>query len=222
MATAYLYPNSDDSMTNPWPLSGPWYTLIDDVKGAYDDGTTYISNPGGASTTTMIFGMDQLSLYPVGTISNVIFEVRQRREITINPNAYLRISGTDYWNLTTTGGWITQNNSSGTNPHTAAAWTTNDLDNIQTKFQVVSGGAGFYANSTAMNLEVTYTPGGSCCFWHMALWLPPLLGLASHGLLKSEAMQIYRNVRKCKGHPSSDAEWKDLLWNLVRRPVYAY
>ena len=71
---------------------------------------------------------------------------------------------------------------------------------------------------TYFNCVVTFTPVAGYQAYMVSSWIPPLIGLASHALMKSEIVQILRNLKTC---PSSDEEFARIIEGFQVRPRFA-
>ncbi len=78
-----------------------------------------------------------------------------------------------------------------------------------------SGGTVF---CTFFKCTVTFTPTVGTQAYMVSQWLLPLIGAASHGLLKSEIVQILRNL---KIRPSNDEEFARIIEGFHVRPRFA-
>lgn len=81
-----------------------------------------------------------------------------------------------------------------------------------------TSGSGADGGYTTAYLNVDFNPAGGGFTLYVAQWLLPLLGAASHALLKREMVEILSNLRV---RPSSDEEFARLLEAFKVRPRFA-
>jgi len=96
-------------------------------------------------------------------------------------------------------------------------WTGADFTNIEFGVYLVTNiGTGWHRCYHAW-MVVDYTMGAGS-FAHLLLqWLPPLLALASHSLMKSEIVEILSNL---KLRPSNDEDFARILEAFRVRPKF--
>jgi hypothetical protein len=67
--------------------------------------------------------------------------------------------------------------------------------------------------------EITYGPNPAGWSYLVSQWIPPLLAVASHGLLHREVVSILKNLRS---RPTESSEVRRLLEVFIRRPAYGF
>ena len=168
VSSVKFLPDTDGEMTGVVngvpgaPHSAPYYQYIDDPIGAHDGDTTYNFNSSGVDGNgqRFIYSSGYLSSIPEGAtinkvrvagyieFTNVIYEARWLLKMgdTDRPGATMVFTIAD---------WHFRFEDWATNPVTAAAWTREELADIQ-EFGIEVVGATF-VRSTQIYLEIFYT-----------------------------------------------------------------
>lgn len=102
------------------------------------------------------------------------------------------------------------------------AFQITDFNGLTSGFQTGYGscntGTADETRCTRAHVVTTWTPAAGSYTWLLQCWLPPLIAVASHGLLRSELAKILRNLRT---RPSSDEDFRRLLEAFRVRPRFA-
>jgi hypothetical protein len=218
MPQSRLYPNATPTDTG-WNKVGEAtaHLCVDDAFGAYDDGTTEINWTG----TPLKYCICDLQNGPsFGYYAEKVqWELRARENATPGPS-YLRINGSDYVGLTpANAAWTTYTSAwQLTNPDTGSGWTAAVINAMQLHLRSGNTG-GLTTYITAANALLSYYPATGGFAYLIAQWLPPILAVASHGLLKREIMRI---LSRQKHLPIHDEDFARIQEALQRRPAYGF
>ncbi len=199
MPTELLYANADlnegTGITKVGAATS--YQCIDDVRGAYDDGTTYIQ----LFHTSATFNHDgvQDTTTPIASVEWVNHQSRGIKEVAgaQTLNCYLRIGSTDYMIISTTETiWTTKTSGNqATNPDTSTAWDVIGVNSI-TVIQRTGGASGaFWTKCSGQNVQFSFTPPSGGIMWLLQGWIPPLIAAASHGVDLTMLKQFYSSRR---------------------------
>ncbi len=219
MPVEYLYPSSTDS--NNWTITGAAsaHQALDDIHATYDDSTTMIECNTAASRTC-ICSLGNLSQEGIVVTSVQLCMRAQRRSGSVESvHGYCRVNGSDYLHVQADAidTWVTKTSSSQTSPDTGLAWIVPEVNGSKVK--------GYMNNTTnigdlsALHLDVTYVFAGGGFAYLIGQWLPPLLAVASHGLLKREVASVLSRLRI---RPCHKEDFARIFEALRRRPAYGF
>ncbi len=219
MPLVYLYPNG--TVFNDMTLQGAAtaHEATDDVHGAEDGDTTRVYG-GSASVQHAEVNMDDMPI-GVGAIVNLSNHASLYCQNVNWMVVYVRIAAANYLGV--------QNSSINTwqkkegvaqaaSPVTAIAWTVSEI-NGATAYVYKPGDSGIWKSCSAVHWAVNYINAAGSFVHLLSQWLPPILAMASHGLLKREVSQILSSL---KVQPSLPEDFARIFEALRRRPVYGY
>ncbi len=216
MGIAVLQPDGIGNH-DQWTLGGG-VTKWQNVKLPDDDNTTRIveSNVNNRQS----FTIDDL---PTASAVNSV-EVKMRADKTGAAdnvvNMFTRLGGTnlDYGNHTVSTSWTDYTNSGVGRPG-GGSWAPADFPPVGALELGVrlQSSAGDSARVTTLYMNVSFEPPSGGFIWLLAQWLPPLLSVASHGLMKREITEILQNLRV---QPSSPEEFARIFEAFQRRPAW--
>ena len=98
------------------------------------------------------------------------------------------------------------------------SWSVADVNNSLTCVKnILSGATGIQVSTIQMNVDWAFLGGGFA--YLIGQWLPPLLAVASHGLLRREVISILSRLRT---RPSNKEDFACIFEAFRRRPVYGF
>ncbi len=221
MATTDLYPESTFSNDLTVVGAATADAALDDLRGAYSD-SDYIWGDS-ASNQNAYLEIPSLPLN-AAVIKNVNFEARCNSAGGSGASAGVMLpqnSGGTYYNQVawiTVPAFSTKNNNLANNPHTIRQWTPGEINAMGLRF-FRAGDIALTKSCSAINVRVTWEEevGGFALF--VSSWLPPLLAVASHGLLIREIVSI---LARLSTRPSSERELRKLREAFEVRPRFCF
>jgi hypothetical protein len=230
MPDTYLYPDGDDIVTlfeNQASSGVNLYLSIDDLQGAPDDSSTYVTCIG-VNPSTYRATVDNTT---AGVILAVNMYTRQRvTNLAINGTSQIRlnIGGGNYWAISTnTTSYVTYSHGWDTvDPSTSGNWTPAVVNSCKLTF-TQSGDAIHQYRITSAYLGVRSAGGGGLLAFGWEILMPLIsTGLFSHGLMCEKLDTIRTGIREILGHPKNlpvpwfEDEIKSITDGLFVRPVY--
>lgn len=105
----------------------------------------------------------------------------------------------------------------------SGVWAPADFDGSSTSLMAgvqaanMAAGDGVRVTTLYLSVEYLYAADGFALF--VSQWLPPILAVASHGLMKHEIIEILGRI---KNRPSNREDFDRLLEAFRRRPRFAF
>lgn len=217
-----LEPSADGTHNN-WDLvlgASKWEAC----KLPYDADTTYIkeTSPGA---TKQSFVMDDM---PAGTaqIDSHDLKIRVRDNTGDADHCHFRsftkIAGdeeasADHGESPNT--YTTYLKVFANNPTAGTGWTVAQVNACELGLEVTSWDPAGSLYCTALWSMTVYQPESDGAPWLLMQWLPPILAVASHALMKSEIVQI---LSRLKIQPATDQDFAWIRAALQRRPSWHF
>lgn len=115
--------------------------------------------------------------------------------------------------------WVTQTDTNVATAPDGSAWTVPIVNSTEIGTNRLDSEAGKNTFHRFINLTVTYQLSEDGFALFVSQLLPPLLLVASHGLLR---LDVGRILRRCKIKPTTDEEFARILEAFRRRPIYCF
>lgn len=211
----------------------PTEDLVPNAAGAYsqwaEQGGTGPSMMSDGSNTTFIsefvngqrhsYAMGNMTSPNVGRINKVTHMHRASYSAASAYNTpFFRHGGTnaDGTQVALTASWLDYNEDFPTAPG-GVPWTKSIVDATEIGVLRSAGNSTSRVSEMSARVDFVFSTGGFALF--VSQWLPPLMALASHGLLKREAAVI---LARESIRPSNLEEFGRLLEAFQRRPRFCF
>lgn len=226
MPQKYLYP-MDTLYNSGFSITGgsTCHEVLDDIHDSEDQATTMISMASSASQRA--YGNFQNLTDPVGAITTVD---NWGQMYTASGTSWAKVrvglpgGGAGVYMQVqndTTATWQRLNyGPTATNPYTSAPWTLADI-NAACWDCGTGADLGVSRRMSAAHIDIEYVPPSGGFAFLLVSWIPPLLAVASHGLLFREIAQILWSD-KYRTHPCFREDYMRIMEAFRRRPVYGY
>jgi hypothetical protein len=185
-----------------------------------DDNTSYVLR--SVVNDRQSYTIDDLP--PTEYISDVSIYSRCRLTASGNEdfNHFFRLNGTDldYATKTETDTTYTDYSDLGVARPGGGPWGAKDFPPItQIELGIKKGAGGSTGvRCTTLYTNVTYTPPAGDFLWIVSTWIPPLMAVASHGLIRDEMVAALKHLRI---RPASREDLSRLFEAFFRRPRFS-